>query len=201
VHSPSDPPRTAEDWRDRVDDAFYEAFFGGDSTHVRQGQRSSSDTETLLNMAVGMIEHLLTDLGRGPNTTTRVPAEEFVEHVTTIALEVRAELARRGGIVTVTAPMRIQCPDCSGSGARKVPCGQCHGQGTTSMRQGAHTLRVRCSLCLGLKSCPGCTGSGTAVYDAAAKVRIPPGVRTGTTLRVPTSEDGRSYVRLVITVI
>lgn len=90
--------------------------------------------------------------------------------------------------LSVTRPGR--CPTCSGKGTtgRVGTCPTCSGTGRT--RQGRGPLRIAgaCPTCQGTGSaappCPECDGTGVADETQRITVKIPPGVQTGSRIRV-----------------
>jgi molecular chaperone DnaJ len=99
--------------------------------------------------------------------------------------------ATLGTEVTIEVPRVVNCRTCSGSGAkpgtRKVPCPQCGGRGVVSRSHGIFQITTTCSRCGGLKEfiaepCPTCRGEGLVREKKKLKVRIPPGMDSGTHL-------------------
>jgi len=95
-----------------------------------------------------------------------------------------------------TVPLKITrqevCGTCHGSGTSggaTVNCPQCNGTGHVTQMAGAMKFNLTCPRCGGsgkLKNaCPTCNGEGRIVATDTVEVRIPPGVRNGTRLRVP----------------
>jgi molecular chaperone DnaJ len=85
------------------------------------------------------------------------------------------------------------CPTCDGSGAKPgthlKTCPDCRGTGHISQNRGFISFSQTCPRCRGqgqtLESpCPNCRGSGLMTKASTIKVRIPPGVEEGTTLRI-----------------
>lgn len=85
------------------------------------------------------------------------------------------------------------CETCAGSGARQgsgvKKCPQCRGQGQVRVSHGFFTMAQTCPKCHGQgeiieNPCPTCSGSGRVQRTKKVKVRIPPGVENGTTLRI-----------------
>lgn len=96
-------------------------------------------------------------------------------------------------------PVRRQCPECDGSGARRgtapVACPECHGHGRVRFQQGFFSVERECHRCAGegrvaVDPCPECRGRGSVQQRRRLTVRIPPGVETGSRLRV--SGEGES---------
>ncbi len=84
------------------------------------------------------------------------------------------------------------CPTCHGSGTaggQTVTCPECNGTGSVSQMAGAMKFNLTCPKCGGsgkLKNaCPTCNGEGRIAHTETVEVRIPPGARNGSRLRVP----------------
>ena len=84
------------------------------------------------------------------------------------------------------------CGTCHGSGstgAGEVPCPQCKGTGNVSQMAGAMRFNLTCPRCGGSgklrNACPTCGGDGRVTRTETVEVRIPPGARNGSRLRVP----------------
>ncbi len=85
------------------------------------------------------------------------------------------------------------CRSCDGSGAapgsRKVTCPTCGGNGNVRASVGGFISMLQtCPRCQGSgstveKPCPKCNGSGLSEGTSQVKLRVPPGVDTGTRLR------------------
>jgi len=99
--------------------------------------------------------------------------------------------AALGMEVTVEVPRVINCRPCGGTGAkpgtRRVPCPQCNGRGVVSRSHGIFQITTTCPRCQGMKefyaeSCPSCNGEGRLREKKKIKVKIPPGMDSGTHL-------------------
>jgi len=84
------------------------------------------------------------------------------------------------------------CGTCHGagtSGAGEVTCPQCKGTGNVSQMAGAMKFSLTCPRCGGSgklrNACPTCGGDGRVTRTESVEVRIPPGARNGSRLRVP----------------
>lgn len=85
-----------------------------------------------------------------------------------------------------------QCGQCKGTGAKSGAtkrCTTCQGQGQVRFQQGFFTVSRTCSACGGTGSiiadpCPKCHGRKYIDREKSISVRIPPGVDSGTRLRV-----------------
>lgn len=121
-----------------------------------------------------------------------------------VTLEVDLQDVLTGTTREVTLRRREQCPRCGGSGAAPgespTTCPFCKGHGEVESRQGFWAMRTPCPKCNGRgsiieKPCPRCGGSGQAEQERDVQIRIPPGIESGTRLRVPgegeASQSGR----------
>jgi molecular chaperone DnaJ len=84
------------------------------------------------------------------------------------------------------------CETCHGTGSTgtgEVTCPQCKGTGQVTQMAGAMKFNLTCPKCGGsgkLRNvCPTCGGDGRVTRTEAVEVRIPPGARNGSRLRVP----------------
>jgi molecular chaperone DnaJ len=99
--------------------------------------------------------------------------------------------AALGTEVTVEVPRVVNCHTCGGSGAKpgtkRVPCPQCGGRGVVSRSHGIFQITTTCPRCQGMKefvaeACPTCNGEGRIREKKKLKVKIPPGMDSGTHL-------------------
>lgn len=98
------------------------------------------------------------------------------------------------GLTTNISVMRSeQCSRCNGAGdtgGTPVTCSTCHGTGEVQRAGAGSRLRFAqpCEDCNGTGKrrppCPVCQGKGTTPKAESVKVRIPPGVDTGSRVRV-----------------
>ena len=108
-------------------------------------------------------------------------------------LEIDFEDAAFGMNTEIRFPRMERCEECEGSGAEKgsgpTVCGQCGGRGQVQFQQGFFSISRPCSACRGAgrvieKPCPSCRGEGAVRRQRKLKVNVPPGVDTGTRLRL-----------------
>ncbi len=84
------------------------------------------------------------------------------------------------------------CDTCRGMGSTgggEVTCPECQGTGQVSQMAGAMRFNLACPRCEGKgrlrNACPTCGGDGRVTRTETVEVRIPPGARSGSRLRVP----------------
>jgi molecular chaperone DnaJ len=110
-------------------------------------------------------------------------------------LEYRMEIgfwdAVRGSVKKLNITRLDSCSNCHGSGAVGNPqvCPQCGGSGHIAQTSGNMRFNLPCPQCGGsgrLRTpCPVCDGQGRVRRTETIDVRIPPGVKTGSRVRVP----------------
>jgi molecular chaperone DnaJ len=110
-----------------------------------------------------------------------------------IAIEIDLVEAYRGTQKSITIPRTEICPECSGGGSRKgsqpVTCRRCQGHGVVILSQGFFRVQQTCNGCGGrgvviADPCPTCRGHGRVEAQRALEINVPPGVDTGTRVRL-----------------
>ncbi|HYW98038.1 MAG TPA: DnaJ domain-containing protein, partial [Candidatus Elarobacter sp.] len=103
------------------------------------------------------------------------------------------EEASAGVTTKIKLPRQEYCEACNGTGAKKgtgvQTCQTCGGRGQLGYQQGFFTITRTCPACQGAgqivkERCPECRGQGRLEREKTIELRIPPGVDTGTRLRV-----------------
>ncbi len=103
------------------------------------------------------------------------------------------EEASAGVTTKIKLPRQEFCEACNGTGAKKgtgvQACQTCAGRGQLAYQQGFFTITRTCPACQGAgqivrERCPECRGQGRFEREKTIELRIPPGVDTGTRLRV-----------------
>jgi len=103
------------------------------------------------------------------------------------------EEASAGVTTKIKLPRQEYCEACNGTGAKKgtgvQACQTCGGRGQLAYQQGFFTITRTCPACQGAgqivrEHCPECRGQGRLEREKTIELRIPPGVDTGTRLRV-----------------
>jgi molecular chaperone DnaJ len=110
-----------------------------------------------------------------------------------VEVQLSFEDALEGSQVKVPVELTVSCRDCGGTGAQPgtapVICPVCNGRGVTSESQGLFALSQPCPRCRGNgtvieQPCPHCHGSGRERRIKTYTVKIKPGVKDGTKIRL-----------------
>jgi molecular chaperone DnaJ len=108
-------------------------------------------------------------------------------------LRVSLEEAFKGLQKTITVPSAQTCEVCKGTGAEggaePATCPTCSGMGKVRAQQGFFTVERTCPTCNGAgqivkNPCRACSGQGRTEKERTLSVNIPPGVETGTRIRL-----------------
>ncbi len=92
-----------------------------------------------------------------------------------------------------------ECPNCKGTGlgaeSKREACRRCRGAGTVVMNNGIFQVRQTCPACSGsgeiiANPCRECRGEGRVKTRKTLTLRIPPGVETGSRLRLAGKGEG-----------
>jgi len=103
------------------------------------------------------------------------------------------EEAAAGVTTKVKLPRQEYCEACNGTGAKAgtgvMACQTCGGRGQLVYQQGFFTINRTCPNCQGAgqiirERCAECRGQGRVEREKTIELRIPPGVDSGTRLRV-----------------
>src|SRR5512133_3441400 len=108
-------------------------------------------------------------------------------------LDLPFEEAAFGTVARITIPRPRACDACKGSGAKAGTgprtCPTCGGAGEIRLTQGFFSIARTCHQCQGqgrviAEKCPECAGAGARREEATVEVKVPPGVDTGTRLKL-----------------
>lgn len=108
-------------------------------------------------------------------------------------LDIPFRTAARGGKVPIELEVSEECGTCHGSGAAPgaslKTCPECNGRGVISFGQGGFAVNRPCPVCLGrgqvpTEPCPTCHGSGEVRAKRKVLINVPPGVDTGSKIRL-----------------
>jgi molecular chaperone DnaJ len=139
----------------------------------------------------------------GSRRTTRARSQQG-ERGRDVEVEVNVsfEDSLRGIETRIPVQLEVPCHTCSGSGAEPgttpTLCPVCRGRGVVSENQGVFALSQPCPRCGGNGTvietpCHTCHGSGREVRTKRYTVKIPPGVKDGTRIKLKgKGEPGRN---------
>ena len=118
-------------------------------------------------------------------------------------LKYEAELSLEDAFKGTQLPLKFaraqSCATCHGSGAKPGSspkrCPQCRGSGRVQLSQGFFSMAQTCPKCAGEGQvvedpCKDCRGQGRVRREAELKIKIPPGIYDGATLRITGEGEG-----------
>lgn len=114
-------------------------------------------------------------------------------------LEIEFEESMFGSEREITLPISEACPTCHGSGCEKgrgkETCRQCGGRGVVVSASGFFRIQRDCPVCGGkgeviTHPCRECDGTGFVKNRVRLTLKIPPGVETGSRLRLSGKGEG-----------
>lgn len=120
---------------------------------------------------------------------------------TEVELAIDLPTAITGGQEILEITRTSRCSSCSGTGSAPGTdlrmCHACGGGGEIRVQQGLLSVSKKCSYCKGKgriipNACKSCKGEGVVDKPTQLKVKIPPGVDEGTTLRY-SGEGGATF--------
>jgi molecular chaperone DnaJ len=129
--------------------------------------------------------------GRGARGRARTQPVRGADVETEVRLSFEDSL--RGAEAKVPVELTVACSKCGGTGAEPgtapVICPECNGRGVISESQGLFALSQPCPRCRGNgtvieKPCAKCHGSGRERRRRTFTVKIKPGVKDGTKIRL-----------------
>jgi molecular chaperone DnaJ len=127
--------------------------------------------------------------GGGGRRSSRVQRGEDIA----MEAEVSLKEAYEGTKKAVHMERLEQCQTCHGSGSKPgtspITCKACNGSGQMRSQRGFFMMQQTCPTCRGEgkvnpSPCSGCRGHGLVENKASLTIKIPPGVREGTSLRI-----------------
>lgn len=111
----------------------------------------------------------------------------------TYMLNLSFEDSLRGATTRIAVDKNVTCPVCHGNGAEPgtspITCPECQGRGVIAQNQGFFALSHPCPRCGGAGTiiehpCHHCHGAGQVRVTKKYTVKIPPGVKTGSKIRL-----------------
>jgi molecular chaperone DnaJ len=113
-------------------------------------------------------------------------------------LELDFSEAARGTETHIQVPRLSACPACRGRGAASARgvsvCSACQGHGQVRLQQGFFSIAHTCPECRGrgrivVDPCSRCRGDGRVQQEEKITLKIPPGVETGSRMRLSGKGD------------
>ncbi|MQA90055.1 MAG: molecular chaperone DnaJ [Gemmatimonas sp.] len=167
---------------------------GGGASSAPGGATESFSFDDLSGLGgLGDIFGSIFDFGKRRGTGARGQVPQRGQNIE-YAVEISFETAARGGKISITIPVSEPCSTCGGSGAAPgttpTTCPECKGSGTVTFGQGGFAVSRPCPACYGRGTipttpCPTCQGQGQVRTQRQLQVTVPPGVDTGSKLRIP----------------
>jgi molecular chaperone DnaJ len=164
--------------------------FSRDFTHV-------NDLQDLFGSLFGDGGGVFEDLFGGGRRTSRTGPQQGAD--LRFDLEIDFEEAIFGVQREITLPVTEQCAACKGMGSEpgssEETCRHCGGRGAVISASGFFQVRQTCPVCSGsgkliTKPCRECKGVGRQKTRKRLTLRIPPGVETGSRLRLAGRGEG-----------
>ena len=131
--------------------------------------------------------------GRGGTAGTRAARQPVRGADVEADVHLSFEDSLRGAEAKVPVELATACRECGGTGAQPgtapVICPECNGRGVKAESQGLFALSTPCPRCRGNgtvieEPCPRCHGSGRERRIKTYTVKIKPGVKDGTKIRL-----------------
>jgi molecular chaperone DnaJ len=136
--------------------------------------------------------------GRRRGQATRAQSGADLRQPVTLSLEE----VLKGVEKEITVERRVLCQRCEGQGLEPgtsaQACSTCGGRGQVTQSRGTLRVFTTCPVCRGAGSfiphpCEACGGNGATKEERQMQVRIPPGVDTGTRLRLRGEGEAGRY--------
>jgi molecular chaperone DnaJ len=131
--------------------------------------------------------------GRGGGSGARARRQPVKGADVEAQVQLSFEDALTGAEVKVPVEVTTACRECAGTGAQPgtapIICPECNGRGVKAESQGLFALSQPCPRCRGNgtvieRPCPRCDGSGRERRIKTYAVKIKPGVKDGTRIRL-----------------
>jgi len=174
---------------DRYGHAAFEGGMGGPRPGGPGGFRQQADFASAFS---DVFDDLFGDFmggrGGGGGRTRAVRGNDLRYN-----LRISLEESFAGLQKTINVTTAVACGACKGTGAdggsEPVTCPTCSGMGKVRAQQGFFTVERTCPTCNGLgqtikNPCKTCHGAGRVEKEKSLSVNIPPGVETGTRIRL-----------------
>lgn len=178
-----------DDTRRAAYDRFGHAAFEGGMGGGGGGYGRQAHHADFASAFSDVFEDLFGDFMGGGGSRSRAQRGDDLRY----NLRVTLEEAYRGTQKAITVPSSVPCTECNGTGAEggaePTTCPTCSGMGKVRASQGFFTIERTCPTCGGMgqtikNPCRSCHGTGRVERQRQLSVNIPPGVETGTRIRL-----------------
>jgi molecular chaperone DnaJ len=184
----SDPEKRKQ--YDQLGSRMFSGGAGGPQGGDFQWSGNIGDLGDLSDLFGGLFDNVG---GRARRTTTRTRQRGERGRDVEVVVNLSFEDALKGATMKIPVELETTCSACHGSGAEpgtapKI-CPECRGRGVVSESQGLFALSTPCPRCGGNgtvieQPCRKCKGSGRERRTKRYTVKIPPGVKDGTQIRL-----------------
>ena len=174
---------------DRYGHAAFEGGMGGGGGRGPGGPGQGDFASAFSDVFEDLFGDFMGGRGGGPGARQRAARGSDLRY----NLRVTLEEAFKGSQKTIQVPSSVSCDSCRGTGAEggaePVTCPTCSGMGKVRAQQGFFTVERTCPTCNGMgqivkNPCKSCGGAGRVERERQLSVNIPPGVETGTRIRL-----------------
>ncbi|MEM6306522.1 MAG: molecular chaperone DnaJ [Pseudomonadota bacterium] len=171
---------------DRYGHAAFEGGMGGGGRAGGFGRGQGDFASSFSDVFDDLFGDFMGGGGRGRQRTSRGSDLRY-------NLRITLEDAFNGAQKTINIPTTLACDACNGTGAEPgsepITCPTCNGMGKVRAQQGFFTVERTCHACSGTgqiikNPCRSCGGTGHKQKEKSLSVTIPPGVETGTRIRL-----------------
>lgn len=181
---------------DRYGHAAFDGSMGGgfSSSGASNGDFASAFSD--------VFEDLFGDFMGGGNTRSNSSQRANRGADLRYNMQISLQHAFSGKKTNIDVPTSVSCDTCKGTGAKSgaapSSCPTCSGVGKVRAQQGFFTVERTCPTCAGkgqiIKNpCRLCSGQGRVDKSKKLSVNIPPGVETGTRIRL--AGEGEAGIR------
>jgi molecular chaperone DnaJ len=184
----SDPEKRKQ--YDQLGSRMFSGGAGGPQGGNYQWSGNIGDLGDLSDLFGGLFDNFG---GGATRTTTRTRQRGERGRDIEVVVNLSFEDSLKGATMKIPVELETACSACHGSGAEpgtspKI-CPECRGRGVVSESQGLFALSTPCSRCGGNgtvieQPCRKCKGSGRERRTKRYTVKIPPGVKDGTQIRL-----------------
>jgi molecular chaperone DnaJ len=184
----SDPDKRKQ--YDQLGSRMFAGGAGGPQGGNFQWSGNIGDLGDLSDLFGGLFENFG---GGSRRTTTRTSQRGERGRDLEVVVNLSFEDSLKGATMKIPVELETTCSACHGSGAEpgtapKI-CPECRGRGVVSESQGLFALSTPCPRCGGNgtvveQPCRKCKGSGRERRTKRYTVKIPPGVKDGTQIRL-----------------